>query len=200
MRTDKVAIFVFSGDEMTFVHALLNALEMEEKGYYVRIIIEGSATRLISKIDKDDDLFSEFYKKAKEYGLKNIRFLGMQPLSAYPSVVASSDVQLVTLNKNVKTPVVPSKILSTMAAARPVLASMPLDGDAPKLIEKSECGICVGPEDPEMIAKKIVCLSENREICEKLGKSGRDYVVKYFSLDKVAEEIEDMFYGLINTK
>ena len=69
MKTNKVAIFVFSGDEMTFVHALLNALEMEEKGYYVRIIIEGSATRLISKIDKDDDLFSEFYKKAKEYGL-----------------------------------------------------------------------------------------------------------------------------------
>ena len=139
-------------------------------------------------------------QRAKEHGLKNVRFLGMQPLSAYPYVVASSDVQLVTLNKNVKTPVVPSKILSTMAAARPVLASMPLDGDAPKLIEKSECGICVGPEDPETLAEKIVYLSQNRDICEKFGKSGRDYIVKNFSLNKVIEEIEDMFYDLINTK
>ena len=69
MKTNKIAIFVFSGDEMTFVLALLNALEMEEKGYYVKIIIEGSATGLINRIDKEDDLFSKFYKKAKEYGL-----------------------------------------------------------------------------------------------------------------------------------
>lgn len=85
--------------------------------------------------------------------LKNVRFLGMQPKSIYPYVIASFDIGLVTLNSKVKTPVVPSKILSIMAAERPVLASIPLDGDVPKLIEKAECGLCIESENPEKILK-----------------------------------------------
>lgn len=136
--------------------------------------------------------------KVNEYGLHNVRFLGMQPKSVYPYVVASSDVGLVTLNRNVKTPVVPSKILSMMAASRPVLASMPLDGDAPKLIERAQCGICIGPEDPEMLAEKIVYLSEHREICEKYGKQGREYVLKNLSLKKIVHDIEEIFNRVIS--
>lgn len=138
--------------------------------------------------------------RANEYGLKNVRFLGMQPKSVYPYVVASSDVQLVLLNRNVKTPVVPSKILSSMAGARPVLASIPLDGDAPKLINEAQCGICIGPEDPVALAEKIIYLSENKDVCEKFTKNGREYVVQKYSLKKVVKDIEDMFISLIQAK
>lgn len=136
--------------------------------------------------------------KVKDYKLPNVRFLGMQPKSVYPYVVASSDVGLVTLNNKVKTPVVPSKILSMMAAARPVLASIPLDGDAPKLIEDAKCGICIGPENPKELAEKIAYLSENRELCKKFGEQGREYVVKNLSLKERVEDIGKIFYGIIN--
>ena len=36
----KVAIFAFNGKPMCFVHALLNTLDMKEKGYDVKLIIE----------------------------------------------------------------------------------------------------------------------------------------------------------------
>jgi glycosyltransferase involved in cell wall biosynthesis len=136
--------------------------------------------------------------RANEYGLKNVRFLGMQPKSVYPYVVASSDVGLVTLNSKVKTPVVPSKILSMMAASRPVLASIPLDGDAPKLIGEAQCGMCIEPENPEKLAEKIVYLSENREVCEKFGVQGRAYVEKNLSLKKIIGDVEGIFYEALN--
>jgi len=135
--------------------------------------------------------------KTKSLNLKNIRFLGMQSKKTYPYVVASSDVQLVTLNKKVQTPVVPSKILSTMAAARPVLASMPLDGDAPKLIEEAKCGICIGPESPDELAEKIIYLYKNRELCESFGRNGLNYVTSNLSLDVVMKSIEKMFEDII---
>ena len=39
----KFALFVFNGDPMCFIHVLLNALDMRDKGYDARIVIEGSA-------------------------------------------------------------------------------------------------------------------------------------------------------------
>ena len=136
-------------------------------------------------------------RKTKELNLTNVRFLGMQPKSVYPQVVASSDVQLVTLNKNVKTPVVPSKILSIMAAGRPVLASLPLDGDAPKIIKEAGCGICIGPEDPDALAEAIVKLAKNPELRQQFSNNGREYVVREMSLSKVVSDLEALFKRVI---
>jgi len=37
----KVALFAFNGDPMCFAHVLINALDLREKNYDVRLIIEG---------------------------------------------------------------------------------------------------------------------------------------------------------------
>lgn len=136
--------------------------------------------------------------RAKELRLDNIRFLPMQTKSVYPLVVASCDVGLVTLNARVKTPVVPSKILSLMAARKPVLASLPLDGDAPRLIQGAGCGICIGPEDPEGLAMEIMRLAEDPDLCRKFGEQGREYVVREMSLDKVVRDLEKLFEQVIH--
>jgi hypothetical protein len=65
----KVAVFAFNGEEMCFVHALMNALDMKEKGYDVKLIIEGSATRLVKEAEDDNRPFSKLYSKAKDSGL-----------------------------------------------------------------------------------------------------------------------------------
>ena len=43
----KIAIYAFRGDSMCFVHVMLNALDMKQKGYDVKVIIEGEAVKLI---------------------------------------------------------------------------------------------------------------------------------------------------------
>ena len=65
----KVAIFAFKGELTCFVHALLNALDMKEEGYDVKLIIEGTATRLIKDLREPDTPFANAYKEAKKAGL-----------------------------------------------------------------------------------------------------------------------------------
>jgi len=39
----KTVLFVFNGDPMCFIHVLLNALDMKEKGHEAGIVVEGAA-------------------------------------------------------------------------------------------------------------------------------------------------------------
>lgn len=54
---------------MCFVHVLLNALDMKEKGYDVRVIIEGSATKLVEELADPTKPFANLYQKVKDQGL-----------------------------------------------------------------------------------------------------------------------------------
>ncbi len=119
--------------------------------------------------------------KAEIKKFRNVKFIPMQPKEVYPQVLAASDISLVTLKKSVKTPVVPSKILSIMAAGRPLVASLPLEGDAPQIIRKANCGICIEPEDAEALAKAVLKLYNDSKLRKSLAKNGRLYAEKYLS-------------------
>jgi hypothetical protein len=61
----KLALVAFNGDFMCFVHVLLNALEMKERGHDVRIVIEGAATKLIPELALEGNPLRSHYQKAK---------------------------------------------------------------------------------------------------------------------------------------
>jgi hypothetical protein len=65
----KVVLFAFNGELMCFAHVLLNALDMKDKGWDVKVVIEGSATGLIGKMADPETPFSNMYAKVKEEGL-----------------------------------------------------------------------------------------------------------------------------------
>ena len=134
--------------------------------------------------------------KSREVELPNVTWLPMQPRDKYPEVLHMSDVGLATLHAEVRTPVVPSKIWSNMAAGVPVVAAMNLNGDAPALIEESGGGICVPPEQPKALAEAILSLYKNKELRRKLGVQGRKYVEKYLSPRVIAEKYENIFTNL----
>jgi glycosyltransferase involved in cell wall biosynthesis len=129
-------------------------------------------------------------------GLSNVRFVQMQPKEKYSQVLAASDACLVTLRPEVLTPVVPSKLLTIMAAARPVLASLPLGGDAPKIVIDSCCGIVAPAGDAAAIADAVLRLKTDPERALALGHNGREYAIRNFSrpacvrrFEKVLREI-----------
>jgi len=134
---------------------------------------------------------SKLEKLARENQLDNVLFLPMQPKDKYPEVLLASDLCLATLRPEVKTPVVPSKILSIMAAGRPVLASLPLDGDAPRLIAEAQCGRVIAPSDPEAMAQSILQLFQAPELRAQMGVRGRRYAVQHLSLERAAELLEN---------
>ena len=65
----KVALFVFNGDPMCFIHVLLNALDMQKKEYDIRTVIEGAAVKLIPELAKEAHPLNGLWEKAKAAGL-----------------------------------------------------------------------------------------------------------------------------------
>jgi hypothetical protein len=65
----KVALFVFNGDPMCFIHVLLNALDLKSTGYEVRIVIEGAATELLPSLAEADNPLHGLWEKTKGAGL-----------------------------------------------------------------------------------------------------------------------------------
>ena len=135
-------------------------------------------------------------KKARALGCRNVLFLPMQARQMYPDVLAASDVCLVTLHQEVVSPVVPSKILSVMAAGKPLLACMNPQGDAAEVIRTAGCGAVLAAGDAAGLAEAIVKLQEDPGLRMQWGRNGRAYCVGNFSLDRCTERYVDLFNRL----
>ncbi len=57
---NKIVFFAFSGEKSSFMHILLNAIDLHEKNNEVKIVIEGQATKLVKTfIEEDIPLFKK---------------------------------------------------------------------------------------------------------------------------------------------
>ncbi|MFA7684529.1 MAG: cytoplasmic protein [Syntrophales bacterium] len=65
----KYALFVFSGDPLCFIHVLLNALDMKERGYEAGIVLEGASTKLLPELTKPEHPLNGLWRKSLEAGL-----------------------------------------------------------------------------------------------------------------------------------
>lgn len=65
----KKAFFAFKGDPVCFIHVLLNALDMNEKGMEVKIVMEGASTALIPDLAMSGNPLNSMWEKVKEIGL-----------------------------------------------------------------------------------------------------------------------------------
>jgi len=131
--------------------------------------------------------------KAKNRQLNNIKFLPPQSKKVYPFILYTSDICLVTLDKKVLTPAVPAKLLNIMASECPVVASMNLKGDAPKIIRDAKCGYCVEADDAKGFLEAILKLYNNPALRDNMGRNGRAYAIKYFSRQACVSEYEKLF-------
>jgi hypothetical protein len=65
----KFALFAFNGDPMCFIHVILNALDFKKKGFEVKVIVEGSATKLAREFENMQNPFYDKYNELKNSGL-----------------------------------------------------------------------------------------------------------------------------------
>jgi colanic acid biosynthesis glycosyl transferase WcaI len=118
-------------------------------------------------------------------GLTNVHFRPMQSRECYAALLDASDIGLVTLRAEVRSPVVPSKILSLMAAARPVVGVLAKDSDAARLIEESDCGVVVAHGDARGLSSAVGRLAADPAERRRLGANGRRHVAENLAVDVV---------------
>ena len=63
---DKFVIFAFNGNQMCFLHVLLNAIDMENRGMESKIVIEGEAVKLVVEMEESKN---PLYLEAKQKGI-----------------------------------------------------------------------------------------------------------------------------------
>jgi colanic acid biosynthesis glycosyl transferase WcaI len=130
--------------------------------------------------------------RARELGLANVRFLPMLPRAEYAEALAASDVCLVSLAPAVRTPVVPSKINSILAAGRPILASLDPHSDAAQLILRAGAGLVVPAADAASAASALEQLRARPEDRLRFAASGRAFAEQELSLTRAARAYEEL--------
>jgi colanic acid biosynthesis glycosyl transferase WcaI len=123
-------------------------------------------------------------------GLTNIRLLPLQPPESLSGMYAASDALLVNQKRAVEDAVIPSKLLTYMAAGRPVVAAVSQKSEAARQVNRANCGVIVPAEDPRALADAVLALRSASAFCQRLGKNGRAYAEANFTKNSVLERYD----------
>ncbi|WP_051688198.1 glycosyltransferase family 4 protein [Desulfofalx alkaliphila] len=92
----------------------------------------------------------------------------------------------------------PLTILEALAARRPVVAAGV--GGIPEVIQHDQTGILVEPKEPVALAAAIGELLNNPAKAKKLGEAGRRLVEKKFTVEKMAQNIMEIYNQVLLEK
>jgi colanic acid biosynthesis glycosyl transferase WcaI len=130
--------------------------------------------------------------------LPNLRLLPLQPAAGLCQMYADADVLVLNQKTAVKDAVIPSKLLTYMAAGKPVLCAANAGSEAARLIGEAQCGLSVAPENPEALAEGALGLRADATLRRTMGINGRAYAVRNFEKARVLSLYDDFFASLLH--
>ena len=130
-------------------------------------------------------------ERRSQMRLKNVTFVDRQTREQMPAWIATTDLHLVHLKKNplFKT-VIPSKIFEIMGMGKPMVIAV--DGEARRIVERSESGKFSPPGDHKELARTIETLADAPEEMAQMGRNGRESALKVYNRDLLAEKYIDI--------
>ena len=105
-------------------------------------------------------------------------------------MLQSADVLMALLEPDASVFSVPSKVLTYMCAGRPILAAIPPENLAARLIQLSGAGLSVSPSNSSAFVAGAQTLRSNDELRGRLGEGGRLYAERHFRIDGIADRFE----------
>lgn len=125
-------------------------------------------------------------------GIRNVTFEGHQPTDRIGRYIAASDVQIVSLRDSpLLRATMPSKVQSSLAAGRPILAHAA--GDVADLVSGSNAGLAAVPGDIAQTVEQIRRLAEmDAAALAALGENARALYERRFSPAVGVDNIEAM--------
>lgn len=143
----------------------------------VYVFSEGSAA---SKLKAD----------AASRGITNLVVSGWVPFADLPKMLGGADVFLAMIEEDAGVFSVPSKVLSYLAAGRPMVGSIPDANLARKLILREEAGLVSRPGDVAGFVEAVRILARDPAYRERAGRNGRRYAERAFRVDAIADRFE----------
>lgn len=123
----------------------------------------------------------------RDYGLRNISFIGLQPLGAVPQFLKASDVLVASLKEvPVAKRAFPSKLFEYMASGRPIVFGS-RDGEVVRELHKAGGALWFPSDDPEKLCELILKLKSGEIDGERLGRQYHDYILQHHRREQWAE-------------
>lgn len=117
---------------------------------------------------------------ASDYQLHNLTWVPERPRENIPDYLSTADVALVLLRDIEEfRGVLPSKMFDAWACQRPVILSVP--GEAHQLLDLSQGGLYISPDNPARLVEAIQKLKDNPQKRHLMGSSARTFTERHYS-------------------
>jgi glycosyltransferase involved in cell wall biosynthesis len=129
-------------------------------------------------------------ERKRTLGLDNLSLLGFQPFEALPEVLGASDVLVAVLESDAGVFSVPSKVLSYLCAARPLLLAVPPDNLVFRIVGRAEAGLAVPSGDPDAFVAAAERLYRDAVLRRACAHNARAYAESHFDIDRITDRFE----------
>lgn len=119
--------------------------------------------------------------------------LPFQPFARLPEVLGTADVLLAILEPEASVFSVPSKVLSYHCAGRPILAAIPPENLAARIIERAGSGVVTAPGDAAGFVAAAHGLLDAPEVRSAMGAAARRYAEVTFDIEDITDRFENIF-------
>lgn len=186
----ETCVFLFGGNmgRPQYVDLLCNAVKKcrDEENIYFLFVGRGTDRYKIEQT-------------IKENNIKNALAIENLPRDEFEQITKECDIGLIVLDPRFTIPNFPSRILSYMEYAKPVLAATDNVTDIRDLIEDANCGEWVWSADSDAFVAKVKEMSVSKELLTK-GNNGRKYIEDNFKVECSIDLIEKYFKSSIQER
>jgi len=148
----------------------------------------------------DGSMKSQLEQQASSLQLSNLRFLPLLDESSFSEMLAATDVGLIVQQSSVSDIVFPSKTVTLLSAARPVIASVNDKSEIGRTILVSRGGVVIKPEDPDLLAEAVRSFAADKESRQAMGERGRQYAFKTWETSGVLSAFGNLLTETVTLK
>lgn len=130
----------------------------------------------------------------------NLILKGLEPIEVLPDMLGAADTFVALLEEDAGRYSVPSKILSYLCAARPILLSAPASNLSSKIVLEAGAGRVVKPGDHQALvaaADELKCAPDLRRA---MGAAGRRYAESSFDMEAIAKRFTGVFESALERR
>lgn len=125
-----------------------------------------------------------------QLGLKNLTWLPFQPAEELGDSLACCHAAIVSQRAGLEGVAVPSKLYGILASGRAVLAQVPANSEAARVVRERDCGIVISPGDAPALAAAIRQLQDDPASTERMGRLAAEAGATQFTLAAAADRFE----------
>ena len=151
-----------------------------------QIVIRHNSKAIFLIVGEDRGIGEKIRKKANDLRINSrVKFLGRR--HDIPQLLALSELSVLPSHEEGFS----NTILESMAAGLPVVATNV--GGNPEAVLDGKTGWLVPPENPTVMAEKIIDLLSNPERARSWGEQGRKKVKKLFTVEKMVKNHLELY-------